>query len=143
MKIKKCEKLACNFYVKKVQVVHIRTLKQALNRRLILQKLDWAIKFNQQAWLKPYMVMNAKLRPKEKMILKIIFWKLESNAVFVRPWKIRESRDFKLVTNEKRRNCFMSEPNYHTAKCFSVNLSAIEIKKKKKKKKQPGVNLFI
>ena len=40
MKIKKCEKLACNFYVKKVQVVHIRTLKQALNRRLILQKLD-------------------------------------------------------------------------------------------------------
>ena len=35
----------------------------------------------------------------------------------------------------------MSEPNYHTAKWFSGNLSAIEMKKKKKK--QPGVNLFI
>ena len=29
----------------------------------------------------------------------------------------------------------MSEPNYHTAKWFSGNLSAIEMKKKKKKKK--------
>ena len=27
----------------------------------------------------------------------------------------------------------MSEPNYHTAKWFSGNLSAIEMKKKKKK----------
>ena len=46
MIIEKCEKLACNLYDKKVDVVHIRTLKQALNHRLILQKLDRAIKFN-------------------------------------------------------------------------------------------------
>ena len=30
----------------------------------------------------------------------------------------------------------MSEPNYHTAKWFSGNKSAIEMKKKKKKKKK-------
>ena len=38
MKIKKCNKLVCNLYDKKGYVVHIRTLKQALNHGLILKK---------------------------------------------------------------------------------------------------------
>ena len=38
MKIKKCNKLVCNLYDKKEYVVHIRTLKQALNHGLILKK---------------------------------------------------------------------------------------------------------
>ena len=35
----------------------------------------------------------------------------------------------KLVNNDKKRNKLVSEPNYHTTKCFSENLLAIEMKK--------------
>ena len=37
-KIDKCKKLVCGVHDKKKYVVHIRALKQALNRRLILRK---------------------------------------------------------------------------------------------------------
>ena len=56
-----------------------------------------------------------------------------NNSVFGKTKKnIRNHRDIKLVTTDKRRNQLASEPNYHTTKYFSVNLIAIEMKKKKK-----------
>ena len=39
----------------------------------------------------------------------------------------------KYKITDKRRNQLASEPNYHTAKYFSENVMAIEIKKKKLK----------
>ena len=38
MKIKKCHKLVCNLYDKDNYIVHIRTLKQALNHGFILKQ---------------------------------------------------------------------------------------------------------
>ena len=46
MRIKKCNNLVCNLYDKKEYVVHIRTLKQALDHGLILNKLHKVIQFN-------------------------------------------------------------------------------------------------
>ena len=48
----------------KKYVIHIKALKQALNHGLKLKKVHRAIKFNQRAWLKPYIDMNTKLRIK-------------------------------------------------------------------------------
>ena len=73
IKIKNCNKLVCNIYDKENYVVHIRALKEALNHELILTEVHKVIQFNQEAWLKPYIDMNAKLRTKETMILKKIF----------------------------------------------------------------------
>ena len=42
--------------------MHIRNLKQALTHRLLLEKVHKVIKFNQNAWLKPYIDMNTVLR---------------------------------------------------------------------------------
>ena len=53
--------------IKTEYVLHIRNLKQALKDRLVLKKVHRVIKFNQNAWLKPYIGMNTKL------ILKKIF----------------------------------------------------------------------
>ena len=39
-------------------ITHIRNLKQALNHGLVFKKLHRIIKFNQKAWLKPYIDMN-------------------------------------------------------------------------------------
>ena len=44
---------------------------------------------------------------------------------------VKKYRDIKLVTTERRRNYLVSEPNYYTARFFTENLLAIEIKKLK------------
>ena len=62
MKIDKCKKLVCDLHNKKKYVVHIKSSKQALNRRLKLKRFHRAIEFNQKAWLKPYIDMNTELR---------------------------------------------------------------------------------
>ena len=42
---------------------------------------------------------------------------------------MRNQRDIKLATTERRRKYLVSEPNYHIKKCFAENLSAKEMKK--------------
>ena len=42
---------------------------------------------------------------------------------------VRNYRDIKLVTTDKRRKRLVSEPNFHTHKKFSEHLMAIEMKK--------------
>ena len=44
---------------------------------------------------------------------------------------IRKHRDIKLVTTERRRNYFVSEPNYHTTKFSTEILLAINMKKQR------------
>ena len=51
--------------------------------------------------------------------------------------KVRKHGDFKLVTTDKSRYQLASESNYHTAKYFSENLMAIEIKNTKVKVNKP------
>ena len=58
MKINKSNKIVCNLYDKNNYVVHIRSLKQALNHGIILKKVHRVIQFNQKAWLKEYIDMN-------------------------------------------------------------------------------------
>ena len=62
MKINKCSKLVCNLYDKNNYVVHVRSLKQALDHGLILKKVHKVIQFNQEAWLKEYIDMDTELR---------------------------------------------------------------------------------
>ena len=50
---------------------------------------------------------------------------------------VRNHRDIKLVTTDKRRNQLGSEPNYHITKYLSENLMAIEMKKTKVKMNKP------
>ena len=75
--------------------------------------------------------MNINLRKKkQKMVLKKISFKLMNNAVSLKTMEnVRKHKDIKLATTEKRRNCLVSELNYHTTTFFTENLLAIEIKK--------------
>ena len=58
---------------------------------------------------------------------------------------IRKHKDIKLVTTNRRRrrrrrrrrSYLVSKTNYHTMKCFSEKLLAIEIKKVKEKMNKP------
>ena len=65
-KSQKVEKLVCGIEDKEKYVIHIRALKQALNHGLILKRVHRVIQFNQEAWLKPYIDMNTRLRKEAK-----------------------------------------------------------------------------
>ena len=137
MKINKCNKLSYNFYDKKNYVVHIRSLKQALDYGLILKKEHRVIKFNQEAWLKEYIDMNIQLRKEGKYNFEKDFFKLMNNAVFGKAMEnVKKHRNTNLVTIDKRRNQLVSELNYHTTKFFPEDLLAIEMKKIKVKMKK-------
>ena len=57
-----------------------------------------------------------------------------NNFIFVKTMEnVRKHRGIKLVTTDEKRNKLVSEPNYHTTKCFSENLLAREMKKNKSK----------
>ena len=61
--------------------------------------------------------MNTKLRTEAKNDFEKNFFKLVNNAVFGKTMEnVRKHRDIKLVTTDKRRNQFASEPYYHTQK---------------------------
>ena len=130
MKLEKVEKLVIKLLNKTEYVIHKINIKQALNRGLTLKKVHRVIKFNQKAWVKPYIEMNTKLRQKAKNNSVKDFFKLMNNAVFRKTKEnVRKHRDIKLVTKERKRNYLVSEPNYHTTKCFTENLLAIEMRK--------------
>ena len=58
-----------------------------------------------------------------------------NNSVFGKTMEnVSKHRDIKLATADEKRNKLASERNYHTTKCFSENLLAIEMKKKQKQK---------
>ena len=87
MKIYEVEKLIANLH-NKTEYVIIRNLKLALNHELVLNKVDRVIKFNQNAWLKPYIDMNTDLRKKAKNDFEKDFVKLMNNAVFGKTMKM-------------------------------------------------------
>ena len=91
MKLEKVEKLVANLYGQTEYVLYIINLKQELNYKLILKKVHRVIKFNEKAWLKPYIDMNTKLRQKAKNNVEKDFFKLMNNAAFGKTiWNVRK-----------------------------------------------------
>ena len=61
-----------------------------------------------------------------------------NNSVFGKTMEnVRNHRDIKLVTTDKRRSILASEPNYHSTKYISKDLLVMEMKKTKVKMNKP------
>ena len=127
-----CKKLICNLSNKTKYVIHVNSLKQALNHGLKLKKIHRVIEFNQKVWLKPCVDMNTELRKAAENDFEKDLFKLMNNSVFEKTMEnIRKHRDIKLVKTDKKRSKLVSEPNYHTINSISEDLSIIEMKKTK------------
>ena len=82
--------------------------------------------------------MNTKFKDCRKNEFEKDFFKLMNNSVFGETMEnVRNHRDIKLVTPNKQRNKFASEPNYHTTKYISEDLLIMEIKKVEVKMNKP------
>ena len=63
--------------------------------------------------------MNAEIRKKVQNEFEKNFFQLMNNSVFGKTTKnVRNHRDIKLVTSDKRKKRLVSEPNYHLHKNF-------------------------
>ena len=82
--------------------------------------------------------MNTELRKNAKNEFEKNFFKLMNNSVFGKSVEnVRNHRNIKLVTSDKRRKRLVSEPNYYSNKKFSDHLMAIEMKKRRVKMTKP------
>ena len=135
MKINNSKKLVCSVRNKENYVVHIRALKQALDHGL---KVHRVIEFRQEAWLKPYIDLNSKLRKHAKNDFEKEFFKLMNNSAYGKTLEnLRNHRDIRVVTTDKRRSILASEPNYHSTKYISKDLLIMEMKKTKVRMNKP------
>ena len=120
MKVNKCTKLVCTTHNKQNYMVHIRALKQALNHGLKLAKVHRITQFDQEAGLKPQINMNTELRKHAKNDFEKDFFNVMNNSVFGKTMEnVRNHRDIKVVTSDKRRSILVSEPNYSSSKYIS------------------------
>ena len=137
-KINKCSKLINTLHDKKNYVIRIRALKQALDHGLKLTKVHKVVELKPEAWLKPYINMSTRLRINATNDLFKDFVKLMNNAVFGKTTEnVRNHRGIKIVTTDKQRKKFASEPNYHTTKYISEDLLIMETKKTEVKMNEP------
>ena len=105
-------------------------MKEALNHGLKLSKVHSIIEFTQKDWLKLYIDINTELRRDAENDFKKDFFKLMNNSVFGKTMEnVKNHRDIKLVTTDKRRSILASEPNYHSTKYISKDLLIKEMKK--------------
>ena len=82
--------------------------------------------------------MNTELSKNAKNEFEENFFKLMNNSVFGKTMQnVRNHRNIKLVTSDKRRKRLVSEPNYYSNKKFSDHLMAIEMKKRRVKMTKP------
>ena len=82
--------------------------------------------------------MNTELRKNVQNEFEKNFFKMMNNSVFGKTVEnVRNHRDIKLVTSEKRRKRLVSEPNYYSHKSLSDNLMTIEMKKTRVKMTKP------
>ena len=75
-----------------MNVIHIRNVRQALNNGLVFKKVHIVIKFNQDAWLHPYIDMNTNLRRKGKNDFEKDFLSWWIRQFLEKLWKIRENK---------------------------------------------------
>ena len=73
--------------IKKKYVIQISALKEALDHGLIFKKVHRVIEFKQEAWLKPNIDMNTKLRTELGNDFEKKFFKLMNNSVFGKTMK--------------------------------------------------------
>ena len=93
----------------KLNVIHIKSLKQALNYGLVLKNVHRA---------KIYIYIY--IYDFEKDIFNLM-----NNAVFRKTMENVKKRDAKLVTTERRTNYLVPKPNHNSTKFFTEYLLAI------------------
>ena len=138
MKIRRVEKLEPNLKDKKGNVVHIKTLDQALKLGLKRKKVHRGIEFQKSKWMKAYIMLNTRLKKDAKNEFEKDFFKSMNNSVFGKTIEnIRNHKNMKLVTSDKKYQKYVMKPNFKDGHPFSKHLFSVEMGKREITMKKP------
>ena len=130
MKIGRDEKLVPNFNVKKEYMVGIKKLNQTLKHSLKLKNVHRVIEFEHSKLMKPYIMLNIRLRTAAKNEFEKDFFKSMNNSVFGKAvGKIRKHKDMKAVKSQEKYQKYVMKPNFKDGHPFSKDLFAVEMGK--------------
>ena len=125
------EKLVPKLKDKKRYSVQIKTLNQVLKRGLKQKRVDRVIEFQQSKWMKAYIMLNTRLRKETRNEFEKDFFKLMNNSVFGKTMEnIRDHKDMKLVTSDKKYQKYVMKPNFKDGHPFSKHLFAAKMGKR-------------
>ena len=112
-------------------MVHIKALNHALMHDLKLKRVHWVIEFQQSKWMKAYIMLNTRLKKDAKNEFEKDFFKLINNSVFGNKMEnIRNHKDMKLVTSDKKYLKYVMKPNFKDGHPFSKHLFSVEMGKR-------------
>ena len=135
---KELPKLVPNLHNKKNYVCHYRLLQFYLRHGLKLTAVHKIITFNQQDFMKPYIMKNTDLRTKATEASEKDFFKLMNNSCFGKTMENPHKRkDVRLVTKEGEAIKLTSKPNYQEFRRFHDQLYGVMMKKLKVKLDKP------
>ena len=107
-------------------------LKFYLDHGMRLTKVHRVIKFNQSAWMEPYIMMNTWMRMKATNDIEKDFHKLMNNAVYGKTCENQRKRnDIYLVTENQKAERLMDKPHCLDVRMFDERLVGIEMRKVK------------
>ena len=96
---------------------------------LKLKKVNRVIEFQQSKWMKAYIMLNTWLKKDEKNEFDKDFLKLMNNSVFGKTMEnIRNHKDMKLLTSDKKYLKYVMKPNFKDGHPFSKHLFAAEMR---------------
>lgn len=123
-------KLVPNLFHKKKYVCHYRLLQFYIRHGLILKAVHRIILFDQEQFMKPYIMKNTELRTKAADASEKDFFKLMNNSCFGKTMENPHKRkDVRLVTRENEAIKLTSKPQYQDFKYFHEQLYGILMKK--------------
>ena len=103
-----CEKLVPNLQPKIRYVLHYRNLQLYLSLGMQLTKVHKVLKFDQTAWMAPYIAKNTELRKLAKNDFEKDFFKLMNNAVshsWISPFSLFQMTLFQMNLSANFVNC--------------------------------------
>ena len=125
-------KLIPNLKDKEKMVLDGRNLKLFLSLGMKLKKIWRGIEFREEAFMKPFIEWNTKLRTAAKNDFEKELFKLASNAVYGKTMEnVRNRINMRLVNNRKKQANLVKKINFKHATKFGEKIAAVHMKKTK------------
>jgi hypothetical protein len=129
-KFKGTPKLIPHLFEHKNYVLHYKNLKFIKDLGVEIEMVGQPLKFEQKAWMEPYITFNTNMRKEAKNDFEKDFFKLMNNAVFGKTMENVKNRiDIHPTTNNKNAIKWFSKSHFKQSKCIN-GLHLIEMFKK-------------